>query len=350
MRCRYANCLAYMLPGGTHVIAEEVQRRELESQAQARPMTSSLHYEPIPVLEQPDRAVDIAVGARRVCPRDRQALGNRGHALMWLDRRATTQQAFLPRKINDRGRMARQQQQPHALTKQVRPQPQEAGQVCASVPLVEGPLRDLVVTVARRQACLGDIRRDELVDVSESVSDVQVVRDQPAGLREPVLLVMHLGQQQRRHGGQRRQLAVQQGSRRQRALVYLKSPCRVANLEESQAADAVLKNLAKRPLSTLVLLVQRGRRGIYAGTIIVLAARRQQRTRGGDLHVGVGAVPRRQPLLAGLARAGHVVTDKQHHHFTVGDLGGNVFEVDVLGDRPAPTAPLVQHALEAIQT
>src|SRR5580765_7137435 len=30
MRCRYANCLAYVLPGGTHVIAEEVQRRELE--------------------------------------------------------------------------------------------------------------------------------------------------------------------------------------------------------------------------------------------------------------------------------------------------------------------------------
>src|SRR6267143_3324321 len=100
MRRCDVNCLAHMVPGGAHVIAEAEQSRELESQAQARPMASSLHYEAIPVLEQPNRSVDIAIRARRVRPRNRQALRNGRHTLIRLDRGATTEQAFLPREVD----------------------------------------------------------------------------------------------------------------------------------------------------------------------------------------------------------------------------------------------------------
>src|SRR6267143_1225255 len=170
MRRCDVNCLAHMVPGGAHVIAEAEQSRELESQAQARPMASSLHYEAIPVLEQTNRSVDIAIGARRVRPRNREALRYRRHTVMRLERCATTEQAFLPRKVNDRGRIPGQEHLPHALTKDVRLQSNEAGHAPASLPFVQGLPGDLILSVARLQARLRDVRRNELVDISQSVS------------------------------------------------------------------------------------------------------------------------------------------------------------------------------------
>ncbi len=143
---------------------------------------------------------------------------------------------------------------------------------------------------------------------------------------------------------------MQQNGSLQRVLVHYTGPCRIPGLEKRQTADATLEDLAERPLRAPVLLVQRRCGALYAGTVILFAARREQCTRGGDLHMSVRAMPRCQPLLAGLACAHHVVADEQHHHFTVRDLGRNVVKVDVFGNRSSPAAPFEKHTLHAIET
>ena len=74
-------------------------------------------------------------------------------------------------------------------------QSNEAGNARASLPVVQGLLRDLILTVTRLQARLRDISCNQLVDIAQSVSDVQIVHDQCARLRESVLLVMDFGKQ-----------------------------------------------------------------------------------------------------------------------------------------------------------
>src|SRR4051794_16348556 len=82
----------------------------------------------------------------------------------------------------------------------------------------------------------------------------------------------------------------------------------------------------------------------------MLAACRYQRTSSRDIHVSICAIPRPQPLLARLASTCHIITDKQNHHFAMRDLRGNVVEVNVFGDGPAPAAPLVHHTLQSVET
>src|SRR5262249_54103953 len=97
------NRFADIVLRGAQVLPEMEQRGELETQAQTGAIAMPLHDKAIPVLEQPDRAVDVAIRARGPRPRDRKTLGSRCHALARLHGSAAAEQPHLPGQIDYSG-------------------------------------------------------------------------------------------------------------------------------------------------------------------------------------------------------------------------------------------------------
>src|SRR6185437_7547692 len=135
-----AQRFADVAAGGAEIVALIQCRSELHRQSHRRAVTTPLEREPVPVLQQANRAVELTLCHGGTRPRDGEDLVARRHRLMWLETRAAAEQAVASCKLHRLLFFPQQRALAQALGHHMGLQALEAGSRGLALGVVQGSL------------------------------------------------------------------------------------------------------------------------------------------------------------------------------------------------------------------